>query len=687
LWVTEKSPFGTVVSRNFGEATAAAGKSMPVLRVALDLPLHRLFDYVAPAASTADVGLRVRVPFGRGEKIGLIAAVVDGSEWPLAQLKPAGEILRDLPPLPADFFGLCKFASAYYQAAFGEVVMQALPVGLKRLDPPKRRNARPAPLTAAIARPALTAEQAVAVAAIDPAAGFTAHLLHGVTGSGKTEVYLRLIEGALAAGKQVLLLVPEINLTPQLEGRVRARFPETGVVSLHSELAEAARERNWRAAFAGEASIVLGTRLSIFTPLPRLGLIVVDEEHDSSFKQQDGMRYSARDIAVFRAHQLGIPILLGSATPSLESWANAQSKRYRMITLNERANPEATLPTVKLIDTRRLVIKDGVSEPLLAAIRLRLERGEQSLIFLNRRGYAPVLSCTACGWISRCTRCAANLVLHLADRRLRCHHCGFEGHVPRACPTCGNQDILPFGRGTQRLEGWLQEQFPDARVLRVDRDSVKSRKQWETMLERIHGGEADILVGTQMLAKGHDFPKLTLVGALGSDSALFAADWRSPERLFSQLMQVAGRAGRAELKGEVLIQTEYPTHPLFAALVAHDYPGFAASLLKEREQAGFPPYSFQAMLRAEAPEMADAIAFLKTASALPMLAEHENVLIYDPVPMKLSRLANLDRGQLLVESGSRPVMQDFLPRWREAIAGIKSPSRLRWHIEVDPLEF
>lgn len=660
---------------------------MPVLRVALDLPLHRLFEYLAAGASTADVGLRVRVPFGRGEKIGVIVEVVDIGEWPAEQMKPAGDILRDTPPLPGDFFSLCKFASAYYQAALGEVIMQALPVGLKRLDPPKRRNARPAPLTAAIARPDLTAEQVLAVAAIDPAAGFSAHLLHGVTGSGKTEVYLRLIERALAAGKQVLLLVPEINLTPQLEGRVRARFPETGVVSLHSELAEAARERNWRAAFAGEASIVLGTRLSVFTPMPRLGLIVVDEEHDSSFKQQDGMRYSARDVAVFRAHQLGIPILLGSATPSLESWANAQSKRYAMITLRERANPEATLPLVKLIDTRRLAIKDGVSEPLMAAIRLRLERGEQSLIFLNRRGYAPVLSCTACGWISRCTRCAANLVLHLADRRLRCHHCGFEGHVPRACPTCGNQDILPFGRGTQRLEGWLQEQFPAARVLRVDRDSVKSRKQWEAMLERIHGGEADILVGTQMLAKGHDFPKLTLVGALGSDSALFAADWRSPERLFSQLMQVAGRAGRAELKGEVLIQTEYPTHPLFAALVDHDYPGFAASMLKEREQAGFPPYAFQAMLRAEAPEMADAIAFLKAAAALPVIQEHENVLIYDPIPMKLSRMANLDRGQLLVESGSRPGLQAFLPRWREAIEGIKSPSRLRWHIEVDPLEF
>ena len=562
-----------------------------------------------------------------------------------------------------------------------------MPVGLKRLDPPDRRSGRATRKPEAIQPPALTDEQATALAAIDPAAGFSVHLLHGVTGSGKTEVYLRLVEQALAAGRQALLLVPEINLTPQLEGRVRARFPEAGVVSLHSELAEAARERNWRAAFAGEASIILGTRLSIFTPMPRLGLIVIDEEHDPSFKQQDGMRYSARDVGVFRAHQLGIPILLGSATPSLESWANAQGGRYGLLTLNQRANPEATLPAVHIINTRKMVLKEGVSEPLIAAIKERLARGEQSLVFLNRRGYAPVLACPACGWISRCTRCAANMVLHLADRRLRCHHCGCEHRVPKACPTCGNQDIHPFGRGTQRLEAWLQEQFPEARVLRVDRDSVKSRKQWEAMLDLIHGGQADILVGTQMLAKGHDFPKLTLVGTLGADAALYAADWRAPERLFAQLMQVAGRAGRAELKGEVLIQTEYPDHPLFAALAEHDYPGFAAQQLKEREQAGFPPYAFQAVLRAEAPEMADSIAFLNVAAALQLISEHENVMIYDPVPMKLARLANLERGQLLAESYSRPALQNFLPRWREAIEGIKAPSKLRWHIEVDPLEF
>lgn len=660
---------------------------MPVLRVALDLPLHRLFDYVDADASTADVGYRVRVPFGRGERIGIIVEVGTTSDWPLDQLKPALAVLRDLPPLPPAFFRLCDFASTYYQAPLGEVLLQALPGGLKRVAPPERRAGRKTKPPKFHPPPALTAEQHAAVEAVHPENGFAVHLLHGVTGSGKTEVYLHLIARQLAAGRQTLLLVPEINLTPQLEARVRARFPETEVVSLHSELAEAARERHWRAAFEGAARIVLGTRLAVFTPMPDLGLIILDEEHDPSFKQQDGMRYSARDVAVVRAHQAAVPVLLGSATPSLESWANAQSGRYRLQTLYQRANPAATLPTVRLLDTRKLPLQEGVSSHLVAAIQARLERGEQSLVFLNRRGYAPVLACAACGWISRCKRCAANMVLHLADRRLRCHHCGFEHRVPHACPTCGNQDIHPYGRGTQRLEAWVQQQFPEARVLRVDRDAVKSRKQWEAVLERIHGGEADILVGTQMLAKGHDFPKLTLVGVLGADSALFAADWRAPERLFAQLMQVAGRAGRAELKGEVIIQTQYPDHPLFSALVQHDYPGFAQGQLAERESAGFPPYAFQAMLRAEAPEMAEAIEFLKTAAALPVIGEHPDVLIYDPVPMRMARLANLERGQLLAESAARPALQAFLPAWREALEGIKTSSRLRWHLEVDPLEF
>ena len=668
---------------------------MPFVRVALDVPLDRCFDYRPPdeeRLTEADIGLRVRVPFGQKSRIGIVVDLPHTSDFPETQLKAVEEVLRDLPPLPPDWARLCEFCARYYQVPLGEVMLSTLPAGLRRLDPPKARTPkRRPPAPPASPRPALTDEQQAALEAIAIDQGFAAHLLHGVTGSGKTEVYLRLVERALDAGRQALLLVPEINLTPQLEARVAARFPEAHLVSLHSELTEAARTRHWRAAFDGTARIVLGTRLAVFTPMPELGLIVVDEEHDASFKQQDGLRYSARDVAVFRAHERNVPIVLGSATPSLESWANATDPRtparYRLLTLKERAVSKARLPTVQRIDTRLEKLQDGLSDRLLKAIGERLARREQSLVFLNRRGYAPVLTCTSCGWISHCRRCAANLVLHLADGRLRCHHCGFEIRVPKACPSCGNQDILPFGRGTQRLEAVLSERFPYARILRVDRDSAKSRKQWEVLVERIHAGDADILVGTQMLAKGHDFPKLTLVGALGADAALFAADWRAPERLFAQLMQVSGRAGRAELPGEVMIQTQYPDHPLYAALVRQDYPAFANAQLKEREQAGFPPYTFQAMLRAEAPQMAEAIAYLASARAWPGAGEHIEVMLYDPVPMRLARRANFERGQLLVESPSRRALQMFLPAWREHLDAIKTPSRLRWHLEVDPLEF
>ena len=669
---------------------------MQIVRIALDVPLHRLFDYRIPEGellSSADVGLRVRVPFGSASRIGVIVALPQSSDFPVAQLKTAEAVLRDLPPLPADWFRLSEFCSAYYQVPLGEVMLSTLPAGLRRINPPKARASRSrAKLPPAHEPPELTAEQQAALTRIvEGGVGFKAYLLHGVTGSGKTEVYLRLVERALAAGQQALLLVPEINLTPQLEARVAARFPDAGLVSLHSELTEAARTRNWRAALDGSARIVLGTRLAVFTPMPELGLIIVDEEHDASFKQQDGMRYSARDVAVFRARDRGVPIVLGSATPSLESWANATDSRtparYTLLTLAERAVENARLPVVQRIDTRLEKLQDGLSGALLLAIEKRLARGEQSLVFLNRRGYAPVLTCTFCGWISHCRRCAANLVLHLADRRLRCHHCGFETRVPKSCPTCGNQDIQPFGRGTQRLEEVLATRFPQARILRVDRDSAKSRKQWEALVEQIHAGEADILVGTQMLAKGHDFPKLTLVGAIGADSALFAADWRAPERLFAQLMQVAGRAGRAELPGEVLIQTQFPEHPLYASLVRHDYPAFANEQLKEREQAGFPPYTYQAMLRAEAPLIADSLAFLATARAWPQAAKHPDVMLYDPVPMRLARRANFERAQLLIESPSRRALQLFLSEWGELLGAIKAPSKLRWHLEVDPLEF
>ena len=687
---------------------------MNIVRVALDLPLPRLFDYLAPDAGEGDIGRRVSVPFGTGLRTGVVVGLAVASEHPDAKLKQVVAILRDMPALPAEWLALCEFCARYYQTPLGEVTSFALPPMLRRGKLPrisKPRIKAPTGKSGAVppvspARdtvpdadaadmissrplPELLAAQQAAVSAILDQAGFHVMLLHGVTGSGKTEVYLRAIDAVLARGGQALMLVPEIALTPQLEGRVAARFPAAHVVCANSGMADAARARGFLEALAGDADIVLGTRLSVFMPLPRLQLIVVDEEHDASFKQQEGLRYSARDVAIWRAHQANIPIVLGSATPSLETFHHAATGRYRLLELPERAVAEA-MPVVRIVDTRREKLQEGLSAALLAGLQLRLERGEQSLVFLNRRGYAPVLACPPCGWISRCQRCAANLVLHLADGRLRCHHCGFEARVPRACPDCGNVDLLPFGRGTQRLETMLVERFPEARVLRIDRDSASTPKKWQALLATIHAGEADILVGTQMLAKGHDFPLLTLVGAVGADAALFAADFRAPERLFAQLMQVGGRSGRAELPGEVLIQTEYPDHPLYRALIDHDYARFAQNQLGERRIAGFPPFSFQAMLRAEARTMEQALAFLaaarKAAAMLPnSLAD--GVTLYDPVPMRLQRLMTLERGQLLVESLSRPALQAFLTAWMEELYALKTPAGLRWHLDVDPLEF
>jgi primosomal protein N' (replication factor Y) len=660
---------------------------MNIVRVALDVPLPRLFDYLAPDSDESDIGLRVTVPFGTASRTGVIVAVAAMSEQPEAKLKEISAILRDMPPLPPEWLALCEFCARYYQAPLGEVTSFALPPMLRRGKLPRRKKpvAGPAPVAPAPALPHLMATQQAAVEAVFATPGFHAMLLHGVTGSGKTEVYLRAIDAVLAAGGQALMLVPEIALTPQLEARVAARFPGAHIVCANSGMADAARARGFLDALEGHADIVLGTRLAVFIPLPRLRLIVVDEEHDASFKQQEGLRYSARDVAVWRAHQLNIPIMLGSATPSLETFHHAGTGRYEMLELPERAVAEA-MPQVRIVDTRREKLQEGLSAALLAGLALRLERGEQSLVFLNRRGYAPVLACPPCGWISRCTRCAANLVLHLADQRLRCHHCGFETRVPRACPDCGNVDLLPFGRGTQRLETMLAERFPQARVLRIDRDSASTPKKWQALLATIHAGEADILVGTQMLAKGHDFPLLTLVGAVGADAALFAADFRAPERLFAQLMQVGGRSGRAALPGEVLIQTEYPDHPLYQALVDHDYVRFARNQLDERRIAGFPPFSFQAMLRAEAREMGQSLAFLAAArgTAEPLA---DGVTLYDPVPMRLQRLMTLERGQLLVESASRPALQSFLAAWMETLYALKMPAGLRWHLDVDPLEF
>ncbi len=722
---------------------------MSVVTVALDLPLPKNFDYLAPDATADDIGRVIEVPFGGRTLRGLILAVQPTSAIDTSRLKTAIAIERSIPPLPPEWLSLVGFCSRYYQSPLGMVIAMALPPVLRRAgkepietdaDPrieltPSGREVLQSPGRESIARrllqlldeqgetkksalrshaksagatlnallskglvrevthaappraisgPALKPAQQVAIGEIEKTFHtFAAHLLHGVTGSGKTEVYLRLIDRVLESGGQALMLVPEIALTPQLEARVAARFPAAHIVSLHSAQAAGARSRGFLQAMSGRAHIVLGTRLSIFTPMPRLALIVVDEEHDPSFKQQDGVRYSARDLAVWRARERQIPVVLGSATPSLESWHHAQSGRYQLVSLPDRA-AAAHMPHTRIIDTRRIKLDNGMSPQLITAIEARLERGEQSLVFLNRRGYAPVLACASCGWVSQCTECSANRVLHLADRLLRCHHCGSQCGVPRACPVCGNQDIQGFGRGTQRLEVHLAERFPEARVLRIDRDSARTPAMWQDMLESIHQGRVDILVGTQMLAKGHDFPKLTLVGVLNSDASLHASDCRAPERLFAQLMQVGGRSGRGELPGEVLIQTEYPDHALYRALIDHDYPRFANQQLEERRAALFPPFSHQAVLRAEAPKMIEALEFLKLAASLG--DDEPAVQKYDAVPMRLARRAGQERAQLLIESMSRAALQAYLASWLPRLHEFKTARTLHWHIEVDPVE-
>ncbi len=533
---------------------------------------------------------------------------------------------------------------------------------------------------------ALNDEQQRAVEQVAVNEGFQCFLLHGVTGSGKTETYVHLIHQVLQRAQQVLLLIPEINLTPQLEQYFRNRFPATELVSLHSGLSDGARAQNWLHAQTGRARIVLGTRLAVFAPIPELGLILIDEEHDASFKQQDGLRYSARDVAIFRANQRGIPIVLGSATPSLESWQNAQSGRYKLLQLTRRAIAAATLPTLRCLDMRNAVLQEGLSAQLLQAIEQRLKRKEQSLVFINRRGYAPVLMCSACGWLSNCPNCAGKLVLHLEDKRLRCHHCGYQARVPVACPSCGNADLLPVGAGTQRIEAALHQHFPDAAILRVDRDSTRNKGTWDAMRQEIQEGNADILVGTQILAKGHDFPNLTLVGILNADAALYSADFRASERLYAQLAQVAGRAGRAGKAGEVLIQTGFPEHPIYQALRTHDYKGWADTLLAEREMAGFPPYVFQAMLRAEALQSSMVFDFLNQARMLAKSQATTELEIYGVVPASMAKRAQHTRAQLLIQSSSRKILQNFLRNWLPELTPLASP-KLRWALDVDPIEF
>ncbi len=678
-------------------------------------PLHYLSEQPLPP------GTLLRVPLGKRELLGIVwhgpAQPPGGSALPAprSDLRPVGPVLHSLPPLPPAWLALLDFAAAYYQRSVGELALSVLPPALRQLDGAglakrvlrllAKLDATPPPSAGgAPERPRLGAEQQAALAAFDTAcaqagAGGTPApmLLHGVTGSGKTEVYLHATERVLASGRQALVLVPEINLTPQLEARFAARFPQHRLVSLHSGLTPAQRLRHWLLAHLGHADIVLGTRMGVFAPLPRLGLIVVDEEHDPSYKQQEGARYSARDLAVYRAHHERVPVILGSATPSLETWQRAlpgPQQRYNRLALDARVGGGA-LPQVRLFDMGVLPRVQGqpavLAPPVLASLQQRLAAGEQSLVFLNRRGYAPVLHCGDCGWKSGCPHCSAWRVFHKGERTLRCHHCGFAERVPRACPDCGNLDIAPLGRGTEKLEEQLAVLLPGARIARLDADTARGKGQLQARLAQVHAGDVDVLVGTQMVTKGHDFRRITLVVAVNPDSALFASDFRAPERLFALLMQAAGRAGRvaeASARSEMWVQTWHPQHPLYAALKRHDFTAFASSQLADRLAAGLPPHSHLALLRAEARDVGVAMAWLQAAAVLArQLAADGAVTVYPPVPPPISKLAGIERLQMLVESASRARLQRLLADWVPALHGLRSQHKglARWAIDVDPL--
>ena len=687
-----------------------------VQRVAVETPQHsglgEPLDYVSEQRLTP--GTLVRVPLGKREVAGLVWLGAP-ADVPPANLRPIAEVLVSLPPLSERWCELVDFAAAYYQRGCGEVALSVLPPELRKLSERqlqlriaklhRARTVRPEarPAESAQAAPTLNVEQTQLLEQLEAMARQNAPpplLLHGVTGSGKTEIYLRAAAQALSRGRQALVLVPEINLTPQLEARFAERFSEHCIVTLHSALTPAQRLRHWLTAHLGLADLVLGTRLAVFASLPRLGLIVVDEEHDPSYKQQDGARYSARDLAVYRGRLESALVVLGSATPSLESWRHAQTGRYRRLNLPTRV-AGAELPQVRLVDMSRLPKTPGggvanvLSAPLVAALQERLERGEQSLVFLNRRGYAPVLHCTECGWKSGCPHCSAWRVFHKLDRSLRCHHCGLAERVPRACPECGNLDISPIGRGTERLEEQLAALLPQARIARIDADSTRTKGSLEAQLNAVHAGEVDVLVGTQMIAKGHDFRRVTLVAAVNPDAALFSVDFRSPERLFALLMQAAGRAGRdasRSLRSEMWVQTWFARHPLYEALRRHDFEAFAQAQLKERESAGLPPYSHLAMLRAEARDAQAAEDFLHAAAQLAAaLPGADAVTIYPPVPLNVARVADVDRVQMLIEAVSRKALQQFLALWLPALHGLRQERKgpamriLRWAVDIDPL--
>jgi primosomal protein N' (replication factor Y) len=725
-----------------------------VFRVALDMPLRRLFDYLPPPQAAAiEPGMRVRVPFGRQRLIGLIVATAESSDLPVERLKPILAVLDERPLIDPATLGLLEWAADYYLHPIGEVLASALPKSLRlgastlevheqwSLTPEgrealaqgePRRAARQRQLLQYLAAhdaakadtltqempswrdaarplatrgwaagvrvpavippastgvhgdaPELAPEQRTAVDAVGEALGrFAPFVLHGATGSGKTEVYLRLVERVLAQGRSALVLVPEIGLTPQIVGRFRERFADPLCV-LHSALTDNERLQAWRSAFSGRARIVIGTRSAVFAPVPNLGLIIVDEEHDASFKQHEGgFRYSARDLAVVRAQRANVPIVLGSATPALETLHNVATGRYVRLLLPRRAS-QAAPPRITLVDLRASALQAGISTAAVEAMQRHLREDGQVLVFLNRRGYAPTLLCTSCGWIAPCKDCDARMTVHLSANRLRCHHCGADEPLPARCPQCGFT-VKSVGQGTERIEETLEKMFPGTPLVRLDRDVVRRRGDMESAMQRMASGEARILVGTQMVTKGHDFPNVTLVIVLNADQGLFSTDFRAPERLAQTLVQVAGRAGRGARAGEVLVQTEFPAHPLLTSLLHEGYDGFARTALSERRQASWPPFSRLAAVRTSAKTAEAALAFLTDARQL--ARPPRNVKLLGPVPAAMSKRAGRYHAQLLIESTERSALHRFLDEWLLQIEALPSARRARWALDVDPIE-
>jgi primosomal protein N' (replication factor Y) len=733
-----------------------------ILRLALPSPLRRLFDYLAPAGvarSALQPGMRLRVPFGRREMIGVLVEVVDKSDVPADKLKPAIAVLDSEPPLPAALFKLCLWTAQYYQHSLGDTLSWALPVLLRQGEPAEARQDRfwqvapdasiddpriaRAPkqkealrtlaqhphgvahqllsklmlnresLNLLLAKALVTVEvrghapverhehwlaqpelplnteQRAAYEAIRSGFGsFHASLLAGVTGSGKTEVYLQLIRETLEAGKQALVLIPEINLGPQTLARFEQRF-NARIALLHSAVNDRDRLDAWLAARDGEADIIIGTRSALFTPMKNPGLIIIDEEHDGSYKQQEGLRYHARDLALVRARQEDIPIVLGSATPSLESLHNAYTGRYALLRLNERAGG-AQQPRFLRLDVKSRPLDSGISGPMQQAIGQTLAAGQQVLVFLNRRGFAPTLLCHDCGWLSECTRCDARMTVHQRSGELRCHHCGHVERVPRNCPACGKVDLRPVGAGTERAEERLAILFPDFPVLRVDRDSTSRKDAMNQLFATIQKGQPCILVGTQMLAKGHHFPRVTLVSILDADGGLFSGDFRASERMAQLIVQVAGRAGRADEPGKVIIQTHLADHPLLIQLTEQGYFAFAEQALSERRAAGLPPFSHLALLRAEAHKPGQAEGFLDEACS-----EAERLLkdmalggieLLGPVPAPMERRAGRYRAQLLVQANARAPLHKLLATWLLALENMPSGRQVRWSLDVDPVD-